>query len=235
MSRLVRQRRRRRGVTLIEAMVAILITSIIGTLVWGGFDQTSRNKARVEAGLDRFHTLRIALERMSREISMAFVSTHINENPQLQAVRTVFIGTDRGGGDRLDFCSFSHQRLYRNAHESDQNEISYFITNHPDGGRKVLARREQARIDDDPEHGGRVQILFDDVKDFQLEYLDPASNEWLRTWNTTQGATGQPNRLPSQVKISITIPSANGRREETYGTRATIPIVWGLNHAVYNP
>lgn len=217
-------------------MTAIAILAIISAMVWGGFSQMARNKARIEADIDRHHEVRAALERIVRELSMAYVSAQVNPNPSLQTVRTAFIGIDRGERDRLDFTSFSHQRLVRDAHESDQNELSYFITSHPDDSSlRVLARREQARIDDDPQRGGRVQILLENVTGFELEYLDPLSGQWLRGWDTTQAA-GQPNRLPSQVKVRITVPHLRrAGRTQTYGTRAVLPLVWALNHAIYNP
>lgn len=227
---------RSRGMTLVEAMVAIAILSVVSVMVWGGFAQTSRNKERVEADLERNHIVSSALARMQRELSMAFVSAQVNPSPALVKTQTCFVGTDRSGGDRLDFTSFSHRRLYRDAHESDQNEISYFVTRHPeDARRKVLARRESRRIDDDPRRGGSVQILVDDVTDLELEYLDPLTTEWVRTWDTTQ-LTGQPNRLPAQVKIRLTVPHPRQRgRTLTFGTRADVPIRFGLNHAIYNP
>jgi general secretion pathway protein J len=224
------------GLTLIEAMVSIAILAIVSTLVWGGFTQTARNKEIVERELDQNHIIRMALERMTRELSMAYVSVQTNENPSLRAVSTAFIGTDRMNGDRVDFTSFSHQRLYRDAHESDQNELSYFVTRHPDDSRvRVLARREQNRVDDDPQKGGRVQILIEGVSDFQLEYYDPMSSEWIKTWNTTQ-VSDQPARLPLQVKITLSVedPEHPGR-EDTFATRASLPLTWGLNHALYNP
>ena len=225
---------RQRGVTLIEAMVAIMILSIVSALIWGAYDQTLRNKTRVEASVDRNHAIYAALDRMQRELSMAFVSVHINDSPAMQASRTCFIARDRGERDRIDFTSFSHQRLITDAHESDQNELSYFVTNDPNGGRnKVLARREQNRIDDKPQEGGRVAIILEDVIGLELEYLDPLTNEWVRSWDSTQ-VTAQPNRLPSQVKIVLTVPHPrrNGAKLQ-FGTRATIPLRHALNHAVY--
>lgn len=226
------------GMTLIEAMVAIAILAIVTTMIWGGFTQTARNKSMVEDRINRRHEVSSALERMAREVSMAYVSAHANPNPTLQTVVTAFIGDDNGETDRLDFTSFSHRRLYRNAHESDQNELSYFITAHPHPNRRgeyVLARREQNRVDDDPRRGGRVEILAERVQGLDISYLDPLSGEWLSSWNTTQGATGQPNRLPAQVKFLLTVddPStASGRR--TYGTRSVLGLRWALNFATYN-
>jgi general secretion pathway protein J len=228
--------RRPSGFTLIEAMVSIVILAIIATLLWQGFVQTARNKEIVEREADRLHEIASALDRMQRELSMAFVSSQLNDNPSLQLVRTGFVGTDRSRGDRIDFTSFSHQRLFRDAHESDQNEISYFVTRHPDEPQiRVLARREQNRVDQDPQKDGRVQILVEDVVEFELEYFDPVSSEWQREWDSTQ-FTAQPNRLPTQVKITLTVPNLrNPDREQVFGTRATIPLLWGLNHATYRP
>lgn len=228
--------RRPRGFTLIEAMIAIAILGMVGTMIWQGFSQTARNKARTEEALERYHLIHLALERMSRELSMAYVSFHMNPNPTLYVVRTGFVGTDRSAADRVDFTSFSHQRLRRDAHQSDQNELSYFLARHPkDPSRKVLARREQSRVDDDFRKGGQVQILLEDVTELEFKYLDPMTGQWVNTWDTTQTSM-HPNRLPAQVKIFVTVPHPRKRgRTQTFGTRASLPLTWGLNHAAYNP
>ncbi len=226
---------RREGMTLIEIMVAITIFAVVGTMIYSTFVNTARHKAQVEADIDRHHALEAALERMAREISMAFVSAQPNPNTSLQVTKTVFQGIDRGSRDRLDFTSFSHRRLFRNAHESDQNELSYFLANDPDDpGETVLARREQNRIDDDPTRGGRVDILLEGVEALELEYLDPTTHLWVTRWDT-RNATDQPNRLPSQVKIRIRVKDPrNPRRTQVFGTRAILPIEYGLNHAIYS-
>lgn len=228
----------RPGLTLIETMLAVMILSMIMMLVWSGFSQTSKNKARVEAQLDRYHSIRVALERLCHELETAFVSAQQNPSLSLRVTETAFIGKDHMGGDRLDFTSFSHRRLFRDAHESDQNELSYYVTRDPENSEQNdLVRREQNRIDEKPERGGRIEVLIEDVKEFQLEYFDPTTLEWKDEWDTTQAA-GQPNRLPAQVKLVLTAyeTSADGRRRELkVGTRAAIPIRYGLNHATYNP
>ena len=174
----------RRGVTLIEVMVALTIFAMISTMVYSAFSTTARHKVAAEEQLDRYHMLSSSLERMAREISMAYVSNHRNANSSLNVMETAFHGHDHGDRDRLDFTSFSHQRLYRNAHESDQNEISYFMTRHPEHPNQwVLARREQNRPDEDAEHGGNVEILIDDVRSLQIEYLEPGTYRWVREWD----------------------------------------------------
>ena len=226
--------RKQSGVTLIEMMVAMAILAIVATLMYTGFTQTSKNKQRVEAELDRNHEVRMGIERMARELSMAFMSAQINPDLSLQVVKTGFIGKEAGGGSRVDFTSFSHKRLYRDAHESDQNELSYFMADDPDDSRlKVLARREQSRIDNDFEKGGRTQIMIRNITGFELQFLDPTSGEWISTWDSTQAAM-QFNRLPTQVRIKVTLPPAGSTGEDlVFATRAEVMMQYALNHATY--
>jgi general secretion pathway protein J len=226
----------KRGFTLIEIMLAISVLALVGTMIYGGFSQTALNKARIEQDVNQSRIIHMALERMARELTMAFVSTHVNPSLDLRVVDTAFIGSDNGSDDRIDFTSFSHRRLYRNARESDQNEISYFITEHPDEpGVQVLARREQNRIDDDPRRGGKSQILVENVKEFNLEYFDPLLTDWVETWDT-EDVLAQPNRLPTQVRIRLSVEDPRRRgKTHTFGTRVTIPLTYALNHANYNP
>ena len=226
----------KRGFTLLEVILAVTVLALIGTMIYGGFTQTALNKARVEEDVDHSRIVHMALERMVRELTMAFVSTHVNPSLDLRVSNTAFIGTNNGREDRIDFTSFSHRRLYRNARESDQNEISYFVTEHPeDPDIMVLARREQNRIDDDPRKGGKSQILVEHVEELNLEYFDPLLSEWVDSWDTVN-TLGQPNRLPTQVRIrlSVTDPRRSGKIE-TFGTRVAIPLTYALNHANYNP
>ncbi len=224
---------RHAGMTLIEVMVGMTLFAAVGALVYGGFAQTARAKKTLEVQLDRYHELRMAMERMVRELSMAYLSTHVNVTPSLQGMRTTFVGKDSGFGDRVDFTSVSHTRVYRDAKESDQNELSYFLTDAPDGHGKVLARRMQPRPDDKPDQGGRIEVLLSDVLEFELEYLDSATWEWVDSWDAVSGVS-QTNRLPTQVKIRLTIPSiANPEKREVFVTRAALPLTWAFNHAKY--
>ena len=226
----------KRGFTLLEIILAVSVLALVGTMIYGGFSQTALNKARIEEDVDHSRIIHMTLERMARELTMAFVSTHVNPSLDLRVVDTAFIGKDNGKDDRIDFTSFSHRRLYRNARESDQNEISYFVTEHPDDpGVQVLARREQNRIDDDPRRGGKSQILVENVEEFNLEYFDPLLTDWVQTWDT-EDMLAQPNRLPTQVRIRLAVKDPRRRGEtQAFGTRVMIPLTYALNHANYNP
>jgi len=227
-------RLRRSGMTLIEIMCAMAILAIVASLLYSAFVQTARNKQRIETEIDRYHEIYAGIERIAQELSMAYTSAHRNPNEALRTMITGFVAKEASGGSRVDFTSFSHRRLYRNAHESDQNELSYFMTNDPkQPSLKVLARREQRRVDDDFKKGGQSQILIENVRNFELSFFDPLTSEWAPTWDSTQ-TSAQPNRLPTQAKILVTVPNVTGKGpDQTYGTRTNLPATYALNFAAY--
>jgi len=73
------------------------------------------------------------------------------------------------------------------------------------------------------------------VEEFNVEYFDPMLSEWIPNW-ATDDQFGQPNRLPTQVRVRLTVkdPRRPGKTH-SFGTRASIPITYALNHANYNP
>jgi general secretion pathway protein J len=228
--------RARSGMSLIEVMVAMTIFAVVASLLYSGFQQTARVKERVEASLDREHEIRSGIERMAQELATAYTSNQRNINEALRTMMTGFVAKQEGSNTKLYFSSFSHRRLYRNAHESDQNELAYFVTADPnDHSKDVLARREQRRVDDDLEKGGQNQVLIENVHGFEVQFFDPLSKEWIAIWDTTQAGM-QPNRLPMQAKITVTVPNLTGKGpDQIFGTRTWFPNTYALNFTLYKP
>jgi hypothetical protein len=57
----------------------------------------------------------------------------------------------------------------------------------------------------------------------------------VQTWDT-EDMLAQPNRLPTQVRIRLSVKDPRHRGDtQTFGTRVTIPLTYALNHANYNP
>src|SRR6185295_2017097 len=126
---------RSRGFTLIEVMVAVAIVAVVTTLIWGSFRNTFRTKSAIEAQSGRYRTVRLALERMSRELSMAYLSQ--NEDTFQQERRTFFQGKRHGDFDEVRFSYFGHQRLYGDARESDTAQILYTTMRDRNDSRKT--------------------------------------------------------------------------------------------------
>jgi general secretion pathway protein J len=228
------RRHAQRGMTLLEVLVSVGILAMVGTLLYGALDGMQKARVGIERIDDRYHQGRQALARISRELQSAFLSLH--QPMQItNAVRTtVFIGTDSGSSDRIDFTSFSHKRLARNVHESDQNELSYFMGRDPDRSDKYdLLRREQKEIDLDPTHGGVVNVLCEDVTTFDVQYLEPSTDTWLDSWDSTQpAAQGQFNRLPLQVRVRLWLRGGEGDRPIKLSTKVSLGMQTPLNFAI---
>lgn len=196
------------GFTLMEVMVAITILAMVSTLIWTAFAQTSKAKKVVESTNDRYHQVKIAMRRLCADLSQAYLSRNINQ--QLITRESVFIGKN-DDPDSLDFMTFGHRRRFKDAQESEQCEVGYYVVeDSEDPDVMNLVRREARRVDDEPEEGGTTLVLVEDVLEFELEYYDPGMDQWEKEWDTTQ-LTGQPNRLPMQVRIRLVV---RGRNDE---------------------
>ncbi len=228
------RRASQRAMTLLEVLVAVGILAMVGTLIYGALDGMNRSRIGIERIDDRYHQGRQALARISREVQSAFLSMHQPLQLAMSVRNTVFIGTDSGSSDRLDFTSFSHRRLARDVHESDQNELSYFMGRDPDRSDKYdLLRREQKEVDLDPTHGGVVNVLCEDVTAFDVMYLEPSMDTWQSTWDSTQAANqGQFNRLPLQVKVQLVLKGGEGERPIKLSTKVSlgmqVPLTFGI-------
>ncbi len=218
--------------TLLEILVSISILAVIGLLIYGAFDSMSRGRKGEAMRADRAHQGRDAVARIVREIQSAFLSLHNPQAPGLITRTTAFVGQSGSPFDRLDFAAFAHKRFTRDAKESDQCEIGYFVVRDPEVVDKMdLVRREQTPIDIDPKRGGVVNVLAEDVETFDITYLDPASARWLEQWDTTQ-VNGQPGRLPLEVKITLVLKGVPRGPSYAFTTRVMLPMQTPLSFGI---
>ncbi|MBI5509533.1 MAG: prepilin-type N-terminal cleavage/methylation domain-containing protein [Deltaproteobacteria bacterium] len=206
------------GFTLVEALISVTILGFIGAVAYGTFARAVDARERAMHITGRYHQIRQALQRMSTEISMAFVSYH-KDCEDAHSV-TMFAGKRGGNGGRLDFTSFGHTKLRADANESDQNELSYFVERDPEDPQKnALIRREQAPIDDEPDEGGVEQVLAEDVKSIEFEFYDPKEDRWEDEWDAD--GSDKRDRLPMFVSIKMVAADPNGK-DETFVTKTRV-------------
>lgn len=219
------RRVRQRGMTLLEVMVAVAVLAGVAVLIQGVMTSLSKGKKGEAARAERVHQAREAMQRIVRDLSGAYLSLHVPSVPALQIQKTSFVGRSSMPSDRLDFTAFGHLRTERDAHESDQAEVGYFVVRDPDvDGKTDLVRREQTPIDLDPLRGGFINVVAENVQEFHLRYLDPMTGQWVTTWDTTQ-VTGQPNRLPLEVEITLVVKGVSeGAPPYSYTSKVFLPI-----------
>jgi len=210
-----------RGFTLVELMIAIAITAFIGLVVAGSFQQVERAAGIVRDQQERMAGVRLGLARLSRELSMAFLSEHYDRG-RFRDRPTFFKGQE----DELVFTTMSHVRLWRDAKESDQAVVEYLVERDPLSGTEALFRREKVRLDDEPDRGGRKDLVADHVTKLSLRYWDRKRKDWVREWSTRDSE--RLNELPSRVRIELEVEQPDGKRQ-TFATQARVAITSPLD------
>lgn len=167
-----------RGMTLIEIMVASISLVILGSLSYGIVHTAIITQTEAQSITDRHGAARLAVQRIKRELTMAFVSLHQAED---QRTQTVF----EGERDSLTFNTKAHEPLSRNSRQSDQLEVGYTVRSiQKRNGSTVdaLVRRVKYHIDDRPGEGGREEILAEGVRKLEFEYYDEFREDWTDEW-----------------------------------------------------
>jgi general secretion pathway protein J len=218
--------------TMIEVIVAIAILAMVGVLIHGVIDSLSRGKKGEGQRAERVHQAREAMQRIVHDLSTAYLSMHVPTNTALVTGKTIFAGTNGAQFDRLEFTCFGHRRTERDSHESDQAEIGYSVAPDPDVPDKMdLVRREQTPIDIDPLKGGIVNEIAEDVQEFDVRFLDPMTGQWVESWDSSQ-VTGQPNRLPLEVRVKLVLKGVGNGDPYEYTTKVFIPMQQPLSFGI---
>lgn len=143
-----------------------------------------------------------------------------------------------GRDDEVNFTSFAHMRMFRDEPTSYHAEIGYFVERRrtEDGDfAKSLMRREDTTLDDDITEGGKVYVLIPEIEEVEFEYWDPGETElgqsqedrargdWVDDWDTRNDEYR--DRLPTRIRITVTLPAQNQAREpETFSTQTKVMV-----------
>lgn len=198
---------RQRGITMIEVLIALAVLSMIVISVWSGFRGTIRGMQASETIQMRYAIVRNGIARMQSELGM----TYLSFNRPLDDARqyTLLDGVDNGKQDDLTFSTFSHLRMRKDANESDQSVIQYFLEKDPDDPKRThLFRRESRRLTGDKadqlDEYFPAYIMIEDVEEFDVQYWDDRQREWIDEWRTTRNDM-QPDRLPPRIRLKIVV------------------------------
>jgi prepilin-type N-terminal cleavage/methylation domain-containing protein len=196
-----RSRRARRGMTIIEVMIAIGVLLIMASVGWASVQGAVEMNDALAQGDMAARSARVTLSRLRRELALAYLTPN---RTTANSYITLFVGED-ADPDRLWFQTLGHQRLYRNSAECDQAEVTVWGERAPSGQGEgyILYHRESARIDQYPDEGGRIYPLAYNVRTFNVRYLDGRVFEWLDEWDTR--SPDQPYILPRAVELGLVL------------------------------
>lgn len=141
-----------RGFSLIEVMVAMVLLALMGLLLMQSLNSSVRAKDEAENISGRFQEARQAMARMSRDISMAYLSKN------MYSLEPNYITQFKGRKNSLFFSAFGHVVRQKDAKESDQQVLGFYLAEDKKG-QQSLMRREHPNLNLDVEQGGKSQVL----------------------------------------------------------------------------
>lgn len=249
----LKTRRAQAGFTLVEVLLAISILAAITAVTWVSVSTMFDTRDYMDERFQRYQMVRAAMSRMERELAGAYLAGPDNGGEPLpgeedeameeqlssgrfaqidEPVQFGMIATD----DQMDFTSFAHIRTLEGEPTSEHAEIGYYLERRQnDAGQMVqaLMRREDTSLDDDITRGGQSYMMIPEVEKVKFEYWDPGevevgtlqemvkSGRWVDRWDTTHREFA--GRLPTRVRIQITLPPMNARsRSEIFTIQAQL-------------
>ncbi|MEM7402524.1 MAG: type II secretion system protein GspJ [Myxococcota bacterium] len=217
-----------RGFTLIEVLIAGGLLAMMSALGMSTLYSSLQVKNALQAQSQPYSMARQALQRMSREISMAYLSK--NMPPESPVVQTSF----EGGSDKLSFTAFGNMLYRRNSKQSDQHKLVYFLGTDSHTGVTSLMRTQTRDAKNFARDEGAVtQVLLRDVSKLQFQYWDQQTETWQSEWQAKPSASrwlgdvgsglnkeGLPQRV--RIQLSARLGEQEQKRELLLVTQAGI-------------
>lgn len=199
----------RAGFTLVEVLLSLALLGIIVSIIYTSLVRSVQVKETVEGRLETYQVARALLDRMTRELQAATLP------PYNKQAAFVGIEGDLDGQpwDALHFVSLDPADQQGSG--VDQAEIGYAPQFDRREERRVLLRREDVHIDDNPLEGGMAVEVAERVESLRVRHFD--GREWQRAWDSRTTKT-----LPTAVEITLVLRDREGM-PATF--RATIPLV----------
>ncbi len=203
-----------KGVTLLELMVALVITALLGMAIYNVSKMAMDAWQKGEARTKRYQNIRIALDRMSEEIRGA-ITLNINYNPGKDIY---LVGVDTNP-DTLNFISIAHPPDGYNYGSTytplelkfDCVELGFYLS-----GNMLMRRKQIPNVpDDDITSGGDpAEELASHITGLNFRYhdKDDDADTWKESWDADP--SGGEGELPDAVEITLTAQAPSSKFTE---------------------
>jgi prepilin-type N-terminal cleavage/methylation domain-containing protein len=233
---------RRRGITLIELLLALTISSLVMAAAGTAYIAGTNTARTLGNGRD------VVAKQALFEATLADLFRHAYIDTDAQNRYTFFQSGDAitgsttnagatGQGSSTDANALVFTVLGRRLPATTLSSTDDFETNNSkfgpvggvtevelsttpigDGanGQQGLFLREQTPSDGDPSQGGEESLLNPDVETISFEYFD--GTDWQTTWDTSTMGT---RRLPSAVRVTYKLRDESQDRVLTFSLPAS--------------
>ncbi|GAB4290909.1 MAG: hypothetical protein Kow0090_04180 [Myxococcota bacterium] len=214
-----------------EIMIAVSILGFIVTIIWASFGRTLSSREYVISIQERYQEIRTAMDRIARELSVAYISTHLDNVEK--RTKTLFKAKRSGNYYEVLFTALAGLKLYENQNASDQCVLKYFVEIDTATGKSNLIRRSKDIVGENPEEEKDYVdfVMLEDVVAMEFKFYDEQQDQWVDEWDTEGVERGF--RLPPTVRFSITVLDEFGK-EQKFTTQTRIWMTkpfnfnWGL-------
>lgn len=191
------------GFTLIEVLLALTIFAVAAAVVYASFSTTRSNLDSAEALRSETDLARTLLSRLSDDILNAYCSPRVEGSFFYGKKDEVQTSEGRRRTDALYLTTLTNTRR-PGTKETELWEVGYFFKEKPEGGGRLLMRREKREPDSavPPLEGGEEYSITDRVEGLQFRYFDGA--KWI-------DEMGGPDRCVRPLAVEITLVLSGGR------------------------
>ncbi len=215
---------KRRGLTLVELVVVMVLLLFIGLSV-GGLVRTVRDTEQsINRTSEMNQTGRIVLQRLASELSSALPLPVVIDEAQTTLTAPTEFGSSEVGtlsGTAISVLTFYHEDAFdarsgldidtlrfttanadprrSNSPQADTIEVAYYIDTDPQTPEQGLVRSVgtlPGLLPEDVIEQMRAEILSDRIVSLNFRFYDPDVGQWLDTWDYT-------DVLPPLVEITI--------------------------------
>lgn len=138
-----------------------------------------------------------------------------------------------GQTDSIFFTSTNHIRTIRDAKESDEAKIGYYLKSCrvEEGGNKkarssnCLFRSESPYLDEDLSKVDSESVLVSDVTEFRLRYLGAGHEDYIDSWSSHgEKEQGMKDKFPDAVEVTLTIHNQSDKKDKPYSQTILVPL-----------
>jgi len=146
-----------------------------------------------------------------------------------------------GALNSLHLTTLSNVRTTKDAKESEQAEVGYFLkdcrglpsgpgaaggaSNRVQEASSCLFRRRSPILDGDVTEGGAETLLVDHVQTFQLRYFGPDREDWVEAWRFGEGGDEiSRENFPYAVEVTLAVHNRRDPKSKRISMTMVAPI-----------